>query len=76
MIKHRNIWKKPLFVAGLVCLGIWLVLYRMGIWANLEAVSANWIPIAIGTATMALLSLVLIKLEQRTNKQKNKPVII
>ncbi|MGB8780463.1 MAG: metal-dependent hydrolase [Candidatus Bathyarchaeia archaeon] len=76
MIKHRNIWKKPLFVAGLVCLGIWLVLYRMGIWANLEAVSANWIPIVIGTTTMALLSLVLIKLEQRTNKQKNKPVII
>jgi len=76
MITHHNIWKKPLFVAGLVCFGIWLVLYRMDIWANLEAVSSNWIPIVVGTTTMTTLSLVLIKLEQRTNEQENKPVII
>lgn len=35
MIRHSNIFKKPLSVAGLVFLGVWLVLYRMEIWANI-----------------------------------------
>jgi len=68
--------KNPLFVVSFACLGLWLVLYRLEIWTNLEVISANWVQIAIGTATIVLLSMTLIKLEQRTNRQENKPVLI
>ena len=76
MIRHSNIFKKPLFVAGLVFLGVWLVLYRMEIWANIELLFANWLTIILGTLAIAVVALVVIRLEMTTNKKKGAPVIV
>jgi hypothetical protein len=76
MLEQKDIWKKPLFAAGFVFLGIWLFLYRMEIWANLAALFTNWIAIIVGVGAIALTSWALIKFEKRTSKQKNQPTIV
>jgi hypothetical protein len=76
MIRHNNIFKKPLFAASLVFLGVWLVLYRMEIWANITLLFANWLTIILGTVAIAVVALVVIRLEMTTNKKKGAPVIV
>jgi hypothetical protein len=76
MLEQKGIWKKPLFAAGFVFLGIWLFLYRMEIWANLAALFTNWIAIIVGVGAIALTSWALIKFEKSASKQENKPTIV
>jgi hypothetical protein len=76
MIRHNNIFKKPIFVAGLVFLVVWLVLYRIEIWVNLELIFANWITILLGVAAVAIMAFVLIKMEMGAKKKKGAPVIV
>jgi hypothetical protein len=76
MVKQNNIFKKPLFVAGLIFLGVWLILLRTEIFANLELMSANWLTISLGTITIAIVVLVVIRLEMLINKKKDAPVIV
>lgn len=76
MIKNKNIIKKPIFVVGLVFLIVWLVIFRIEIWSNLEVLFANWLTIAVGAAAIIAIAFVLIKLEMATHKKKSTPVII
>jgi LexA-binding, inner membrane-associated putative hydrolase len=76
MIQNKNIFKKPIFAAGLFFLGVWLVLYRLEIWTNLESLFANWVTIVLGTVAIALMIILLIKVEITRNKKKGVPVII
>ena len=70
MIQHKDIFKKPFFITGLFFFGVWLVLYRMQIWTNLESLSANWLIILLGSAAIAIVSVILIKVEMTRNKKK------
>lgn len=76
MTKNKGILKKPIFAVGTAFLGVWLVLFRIEIWANLELVFANWFAIVIGLVAVLFVALVLIRLEMATNKKKSIPVII
>jgi LexA-binding, inner membrane-associated putative hydrolase len=76
MIKHRDVFKKPIFAVGVVFLLVWLVLYRQQIWANLESLSANWISLAFGVASVALVSVLVLKLGIAEGKKKGEPVIV
>ncbi len=76
MIRHKDILKKPLFVAGFVSLGVWIFLYRLEIWDNLKALFQNWQLLILGAAAVTILSLILIKMEQTSKKKTNAPVII
>jgi len=76
MIQHKDIWKKPLFVAGIVSFVAWLILYRLEIWNNLKALSANWEMLTLGAAAITIMSIILIKTEQATKKKANAPVIV
>jgi hypothetical protein len=76
MIRHNNIFKKPLFIAGIVSFGIWVFLYRLEIWDNLRMLCDSWQLLILGAATIAILSLIIIKIEQGAKKKEDKPVII
>ena len=76
MIRHNNLLKKALFVAGIVSFGIWIFLFRIEIWDNIRTLFSSWQLLVIGATAIAILSLILIKMEQGTKKKENKPVII
>jgi hypothetical protein len=76
MIRHNNVFKKPLFIAGIVSFGVWIVLYRIEIWDNLRVVFSSWQLLILGAAAIGILSLVLIKFEQAAKKKQNKPVTV
>ncbi len=76
MIQHKDIYKMPLFIAGLVSFGAWIVLYRIEILDNLKAIFENWQLLILGAAAIAILSVILIKIEQITKKKANAPVIV
>jgi hypothetical protein len=76
MIQNKNIFKKPIFVAGLVLLIVWLILYRLEIWTNLESLFSNWLTITLGTAAIAIMIILLIKVERSMKKKKCVPVIV
>jgi hypothetical protein len=76
MIRHNNIFKKPLFIAGIGSLGIWIFLYRLEIWNNIRMVFTNWQLLTLGTVAIAILSLIMIKMEKGARKKENKPVIV
>jgi len=76
MIHHKDIFKKPLFIAGIVSFGVWIFLYRLEIIDNLKALFANWQLLILGTAAIAVLSIILINTEHAAKKKANAPVII
>jgi hypothetical protein len=76
MIRHNNIFKKPLFIAGIVSFGIWIFLYRLEIWNNIRTVFNSWQLLALGAVSIAILSLIMIRIEQGAKKKENKPVIV
>jgi hypothetical protein len=76
MIRNKDTFKKPIFVVGLVFLGIWLVLFRQEIWINLESLFGNWVTIILGTVAIVVMITLLIKVEMATKKKKNAPVIV
>lgn len=76
MIKNKNIFKKPIFASGLAFLGVWLILFRTDIWTNLESLFTNWLKIILGTAVVAIVTILLIKSEMAINKKKGVPVIV
>ena len=76
MIQNKNIFKKPIFVAGLISFGVWLVLYRFEIWANLKSLFVNWGIITLGIAAITIMIVFLIKVEMNDKKRKNSPVIV
>lgn len=76
MIRRKNIFKKPIFVAALIFFGVWLALFRMEIITNLELLFANWLTIVLGTVAVAIVVFIFIKLEITTKKKKSVPVIV
>ena len=76
MIKNKNIFKKPIFLAGLVFFVVWLFLFRIEIWTNLESLFANWVKIILGITVVAIVSFLLIKAEMTITKKKGVPVIV
>jgi hypothetical protein len=76
MIRHNNIYKKPLFIAGIASGGVWIFLYRLEIWNNLKAIFNSWQLITMGAAAIAVLSLILVMVEQNAKKKKGEPVTI
>ena len=76
MIRHNNIFKKPLFIAGIVFLFVWLVLFRTSILTNVELVFANWFAIIVGLIVIVIVAFALIRLEMSAQKKKSVPVII
>jgi branched-subunit amino acid ABC-type transport system permease component len=76
MISHKNIFKKPIFTAGIVFLGVWLILYRTEIWANLNALSSNWVLLALGGVATAIASLIALRWEITSGKKKGEPIIV
>jgi len=76
MIRHNNVFKKPLFVAGLVFFGVWLVLFRMEILTNLELLFANWLPMSLGIVAIAIVAFTIIILEKSIKKKTNTSVIV
>jgi hypothetical protein len=76
MIRNKNIFKKPIFVAGLAFLVFWLVLYRLDIFDNIKSLFSNWTLIILGAATIVIMLILLVKVEMITKKKKNAPVII
>ncbi len=57
-------------------MGVWLVLYRLEIWTNLEALFANWVTIVLGAVAVTIMVILLIKVEIVRNKKKGIPVIV
>jgi hypothetical protein len=76
MIRHKDIFKKPIFAVGFVFLGIWLVLYRLEIWSNLEALSVNWVSLALGVVAIAIVSMITLKWGIAAGRKKSEPVIV
>ena len=76
MIRHNNIFKKPLFTAGIVSFGLWIFLYRLEILDNIRTLFNSWELLTFGAATIVILSLIMVKIEQRAKKKKDKPVIV
>jgi hypothetical protein len=76
MIQHKDIFKMPLFIAGIVSFGVWIFLYLPEILDNIKALFVNWQLLIIGAATVAVLSVILVKIEQTTKKKANAPVIV
>ncbi len=76
MIRHKNIFKKPIFAVGIVFLGVWLVLYRMEIWANLEALSSSWIALFLGGVAVTIASVIAIKWGIINSGKKGERVIV
>jgi len=62
MVRHNNIFKKPIFFVGLFFFGVWLVLYRVEILANLELLLANWLAITLGIVAVAVVAVAVIVL--------------
>ncbi len=76
MVRHNNIFKKPIFVAGLVFFFVWIVLYRGEILGNLELLLANWLAIVLGIVAVAVVAVAVIVLGTTINKKKNIPTIV
>jgi hypothetical protein len=76
MIRHKNIFKKPIFVAGVIFFFIWLFLYRAEILANLETLATNWIPLVLGAVSIAVLSAIVLKWEMKVGREKGAAVIV
>lgn len=76
MIRHNNIFKKPLFIAGIGSFGIWIFLYRLEIWDNIRTLFNSWQLLVLGATAIAILSLIMIKIEQEAKRKEAKPVII
>jgi positive regulator of sigma E activity len=76
MIRHKNIFKKPLFAAGLVFLGVWLILFRIEIVSNLELLFASWLTICLGIVAVAIVAFIIMRLETSRNKKTGAPVIV
>ncbi len=66
----------PLFIAGIVSLGVWIVLYWVEIFDNIKALFVNWQLLVLGVAAILLLSVVLITTEKAAKKKANAPVIV
>jgi len=60
-LRKVSFLKVPLLIVGTVLAVYWLILYRVEILANLELISANWIPILASTAVLAIVSIVIVK---------------
>ena len=64
-LRKVSFLKVPLLIVGAVLAVYWLILYRAEIYANLELISANWIPILASTAVLAIISIVIVKWHTR-----------
>jgi hypothetical protein len=76
MIRHRNVFKKPLFISGIISFGVWIFLYRLKIFDNLKVIANEWKLLVFGAIAIAILSVILVKIEQRAKEKEGKPVII
>jgi hypothetical protein len=73
MIRHNNISKKPLFVAGLFFHAVWLILLRTEMAANLESLLADRLTIILGIVAILIAALVVIRSEMIVSRKKAPP---
>ena len=73
-LKKGSFLKIPLVILGGFLAILWMVLYRNEIWANLEFISSNWIPILASGLILAVTSSVIVK--WYTRKSKERPAIV
>jgi hypothetical protein len=60
--------KSAALVAGIALAGYGIILCRMALWMNLEAVDSNWLSVILGVLVVALASMALIKWQTRDGK--------
>jgi hypothetical protein len=63
-----NLLKYPIFALGIISFGVWLFLYRTEIFANLENIYSNLIPVLLGILVVVIVSLAVIKWQTRAGK--------
>jgi hypothetical protein len=76
MIRHNNIFKKPLFAVGIIFLGAWIVLYLPEILKNMSLIFENWLPIFLGAVAIFVVAVFVIRLEIKVKRGKNAPAIV
>lgn len=67
-LKKVSFLKVPLVILGGVLAVAWLILYRYEIWANLELISASWIPILAAGLILAITCIAIIKWHTRKSQ--------
>ena len=67
-IPQLSILKIPLFIAGILLFVAGFALLWREIWANLEMIRSNWIPLLVGGLLVALTSFAVVKWQTRKSK--------
>jgi uncharacterized protein (DUF983 family) len=60
--------KSAALVTGIALAGYGIILCRIALWMNLEAVGSNWLSVILGVLVVALASMALLKWQTRDGK--------